>query len=347
MDRESMDGNGFPNKRLRGEERCVFKLISFKGWKKDVRREILFANCIIPAFRGSYTVNSNFWERNDEKVAPNNILLISIKDTKYPINVEVVYKVCSIIGPVVKIVIFKRMQIVQAMVEFDTLENASKARKSLHGADIYSNCCTMKAEYSKLETLNVRENSVMSWDFSSALPARSERRTILNEPEVGAGVGISPSFMAASGMGSGDGRGMLGSGGMGGMGDFGGGGAMGRMMGGGSMGGMMGGSGMGGVGRERGFGSQGNEGGWGGDGGGWVGEQSCVLIVNNLPDEFNCDRLFNLVCLYGNVSKIFFMKKKKGSAMVEMCDPEAVQRVVTNLNKAEIWSRKLLIDVSR
>jgi len=72
-----------------------------------------------------------------------------------------------------------------------------------------------------------------------------------------------------------------------------------------------------------------------------------VLIVNNLPDEFNCDRLFNLVCLYGNVSKIFFMKKKKGSAMVEMCDPEAVQRVVTNLNKAEIWSRKLLIDVSR
>ena len=306
-------------------------------------RKRLFANSIIPAFRGSYTVNSNFWERNDEKVAPNNILLISIKDTKYPINVEVVYKVCSIIGPVVKIVIFKRMQIVQAMVEFDTLENASKARKSLHGADIYSNCCTMKAEYSKLETLNVRENSVMSWDFSSALPARSERRTILNEPEVGAGVGISPSFMAASGMGSGDGRGMLGSGGMGGMGDFGGGGAMGRMMGGGSMGG----SGMGGVGRDRGFGSQGNEGGWGGDGGGWVGEQSCVLIVNNLPDEFNCDRLFNLVCLYGNVSKIFFMKKKKGSAMVEMCDPEAVQRVVTNLNKAEIWSRKLLIDVSR
>ena len=109
----------------------------------------------------------------------------------------------------------------------------------------------------------------------------------------------------------------------------------------------MGGSGMGGVGRERGFGSQGNEGGWEGDGGGWVGEQRCVLIVNNLPDEFNCDRLFNLVCLYGNVSKIFFMKKKKGSAMVEMCDPEAVQRVVTNLNKAEIWSRKLLIDVSR
>ena len=129
------------------------------------------------------------WKINIFQVPPNHILLISIKDTKYPINVEVMYKVCSIIGSVVKIVIFERMQIVQAMIEFDTLENASKARVSLHGADIYSNCCTMKAEYSKLENLSVRENGVMSWDFSSALPPRGERRTILNEPEMGDGGG--------------------------------------------------------------------------------------------------------------------------------------------------------------
>merc|ERR1719341_946490 len=91
-----------------------------------------------------------------------------------------------------------------------------------------------------------------------------------------------------------------------------------------------------GAGRER-----GNEGGWGGDGGGWGGQQSCVFVVHNLPDQFNCDRLFNLVCLYGNVSKIFFMKKKEGTAMVEMGDPEAVQRVVSNLNRAEIWGSRL------
>ena len=280
------------------------------------------------------------------QVPPNNILLISIKDTKYPINVEVIYKVCSIIGPVVRIVIFERMQIVQAMVEFDTLENASKARVSLHGADIYSNCCTMKAEYSKLETLNVRENGVMSWDFSSSLPSRGERRTILNEPEMGGGGGLSSSFMGGSGMNAGGGRGMLGNGGMGGIRGYEG---MGGMMGGGGMGGGgmggggMGGGGMGGGGRERGF-----EGGWGGgEGGGWGEEQSCVLVVHNLPNQFNCDRLFNLVCLYGNVSKIFFMKKKEGTAMVEMGDAEAVQRVVSNLNRAEIWGSRLLMDVSR
>ena len=54
----------------------------------------------------------------------------------------------------------------QAMVEFETLESASKARTSLHGCDIYNNCCTMKVEYSKMETLKVRENGPMSWDFT-------------------------------------------------------------------------------------------------------------------------------------------------------------------------------------
>ena len=50
--------------------------------------------------------------------------------------------------------------------EFETLESASKARTSLHGCDIYNNCCTMKVEYSKMETLKVRENGPMSWDFT-------------------------------------------------------------------------------------------------------------------------------------------------------------------------------------
>jgi len=127
---------------------------------------------------------TEFLERKDEKVPPNHILLITIRDAKYPVNVEVIYKVCSIVGPVVRVVCFERNTVTQAMVEFDTLENASKARSSLHGADIYSNCCTMKVEYSKMETLTCRENGPMSWDFSSNLPPRGERRTILNEQEL-------------------------------------------------------------------------------------------------------------------------------------------------------------------
>ena len=55
------------------------------------------------------------------------------------------------------------------MVEFETLESASKARSSLHGCDIYNNCCTMKVEYSKMESLKGREKGPISWDFTQSL----------------------------------------------------------------------------------------------------------------------------------------------------------------------------------
>ena len=73
------------------------------------------------------------------------------------------------------------------MVEFETLESASKARTSLHGCDIYNNCCTMKVEYSKMESLKVRENGPMSWDFTlNSNEGRGEmgRPVILNDPDM-------------------------------------------------------------------------------------------------------------------------------------------------------------------
>jgi hypothetical protein len=67
-----------------------------------------------------------FLERQDEKIPPNHILLITVINNKYPINVEVIYKVTSIIGKIKRIVCFERNKVIQAMVEFETLENASK-----------------------------------------------------------------------------------------------------------------------------------------------------------------------------------------------------------------------------
>ena len=69
-----------------------------------------------------------FLERQDEKIPPNHILLITVTNNKYPINVEVIYKVTSIIGKIKRIVCFERNKVIQAMVEFETLENASKVR---------------------------------------------------------------------------------------------------------------------------------------------------------------------------------------------------------------------------
>ena len=68
--------------------------------------------------------------------------------------------------------------------------SASKARSSLHGCDIYNNCCTMKVEYSKMESLKVRENGPMSWDFTQSLgpDIRDKGRpVILNDPDMPGG----------------------------------------------------------------------------------------------------------------------------------------------------------------
>ena len=101
---------------------------------------------------------------------------------------------CTIIGSIRKIVCFERSTVVQAMVEFETLESANKARTSLHGCDIYNNCCTMKVEYSKMENLKVRENGPMSWDFTINVGAGDSRGdlgrpVILNDPEMMMGGG--------------------------------------------------------------------------------------------------------------------------------------------------------------
>lgn len=39
---------------------------------------------------------------------------------------------------------------VQAMVEFDSIESATRARDNLNGCDIYSACCTLKIDYAKV-----------------------------------------------------------------------------------------------------------------------------------------------------------------------------------------------------
>jgi hypothetical protein len=46
----------------------------------------------------------HFLHRNDDKIPPNHILLFSVTNTKYPINVEVIYKVTSIVGKVSKMI---------------------------------------------------------------------------------------------------------------------------------------------------------------------------------------------------------------------------------------------------
>ncbi|KAH8858574.1 Heterogeneous nuclear ribonucleoprotein L [Schistosoma japonicum] len=45
-------------------------------------------------------------------------------------------------------------------------------------------------------------------------------------------------------------------------------------------------------------------------------------MVSNIPQRMNCDHLFNLLCLYGNVARIKFLKTRPGYALVQVGNPE-------------------------
>ncbi|XP_070134715.1 heterogeneous nuclear ribonucleoprotein L isoform X18 [Drosophila bipectinata] len=65
--------------------------------------------------------------------------------------------------------------------------------------------------------------------------------------------------------------------------------------------------------------------------------QNSVMMVYGLDhDTSNTDKLFNLVCLYGNVARIKFLKTKEGTAMVQMGDSVAVERCVQHLNNIPV-----------
>ncbi|KAK7077530.1 hypothetical protein SK128_017827, partial [Halocaridina rubra] len=77
-------------------------------------------------------------------------------------------------------------------------------------------------------------------------------------------------------------------------------------------------------------------------------QQGAVLMVYGLnKDKMNADRIFNLLCLYGNIVRIKFLKTKEGCAMVQMGDGLAVERAVANLNNTTFFNSKMQLGYSK
>ncbi|KZS04614.1 Heterogeneous nuclear ribonucleoprotein L [Daphnia magna] len=77
-------------------------------------------------------------------------------------------------------------------------------------------------------------------------------------------------------------------------------------------------------------------------------QEGAVLMVYGLNmEKMNADRLFNLLCLYGNVFKVKFLKTKEGSAMVQMGDAASVDRAIFYLNGLEFFNTKMNVNYSK
>ncbi|XP_065202368.1 heterogeneous nuclear ribonucleoprotein L isoform X2 [Planococcus citri] len=300
--------------------------------------------------------------RKRPDLPPNHVLLYTILNPRYPITTEVINTISSPVGKVNRIVIFRK-RAVQAMVEFADVETAKRAKEALDGADIYSGCCTLKIEFAKPTKLNVFRNDLDSWDFTIGKTHTSNRPALLPEP-VGKGLlqttsvqpiqieidrtrpssylgGIiappppalpppplppppppppptSPVMSSMEVVPSGvstNNNDTLGS--------------------------------ITVTSIEKSTTAVS------------VGTlttfqpapiaSSPVLMVYDLdPLRTNCDRLFNLFCLYGNVVRIKFLKTKEGCAMVQMSDQYAVDRCMANLNPTDMLDgRELSLGYSK
>ncbi|XP_017072632.1 heterogeneous nuclear ribonucleoprotein L isoform X9 [Drosophila eugracilis] len=283
--------------------------------------------------------NDDLRRKRPETTRPNHILLFTIINPFYPITVDVLHKICHPHGQVLRIVIFKKNG-VQAMVEFDNLDAATRARENLNGADIYAGCCTLKIDYAKPEKLNVYKNEPdTSWDYTLStgeiLPIKeigNGRSPLLQEPLYG----TRPQPYSKSLFSIPENVVMLES--------------QPPLLGPGAAfppfgapeyhpttpenwkgaaihptGLMKEPSGVvAGRNAPVAFTPQGQA-------------QGAVMMVYGLDhDTSNTDKLFNLVCLYGNVARIKFLKTKEGTAMVQMGDAVAVERCVQHLNNIPV-----------
>ncbi|XP_012563622.1 heterogeneous nuclear ribonucleoprotein L isoform X1 [Hydra vulgaris] len=79
-----------------------------------------------------------------------------------------------------------------------------------------------------------------------------------------------------------------------------------------------------------------------------VGGEGCVAMVYGVNHEkMNCDHLFNLFCLYGNVVKVKTLVNKPGSAMIQYTDKVSTDISIRNLNNLTLFGQKFQLSFSK
>ena len=99
----------------------------------------------------------------------NTVLRAMIQNMLYPVSLDTIYSIFSRFGPVLKIITFTKNDKFQALIQMKDAQGAQAAKQSLHGQNIYTSCCTLHIDYSKLNTLNVKYNNEKSRDYTNPL----------------------------------------------------------------------------------------------------------------------------------------------------------------------------------
>ncbi|XP_075302996.1 polypyrimidine tract-binding protein 3 isoform X1 [Opisthocomus hoazin] len=270
---------------------------------------------------GSLAITNAFAAEHGFLPGQGSVLRIIVENLFYPVTLEGLYQIFSKFGSVMKIVTFTKNNQFQALLQYADSMNAYHAKMALDGQSIYTACCTLRIDFSKLSSLNVKYNNDKSRDFTRLdLPFGDSQPPM--EPSTAAAFGtqnvIFPSYVGAAGFAPAM--------------DF----AQGL-----SVPSVPGAVGSLAITTSSAFGQITMPGATGGPG-------NSVLLVSNLNSEVITPHgLFILFGVYGDVHRVKIMFKKKENALVQMADASQAQLAISHLNGQRLYGKVLHATLSK
>lgn len=99
----------------------------------------------------------------------NNILLVSVLNTRVPVTLDNIHQIFKPYGDVLKIITFVKDGVFKALVQMATVEQAINSKLLLEGKDMFQGCCHLRIGFSSLTDLAVKANGPRSRDFSQPM----------------------------------------------------------------------------------------------------------------------------------------------------------------------------------
>ncbi|GLH14920.1 Uncharacterized protein GBIM_19346, partial [Gryllus bimaculatus] len=267
--------------------------------------------------------------QSETQGGPNTVLRVIIEHMVYPVTLDVLCQIFTRFGKVLKIVTFTKNNTFQALIQYPDVVTAQAAKLSLDGQNIYNSCCTLRIEYSKLTSLNVKYNNDKSRDYTNPnLPTGDPG---LDAAAGLAGLGGAPGvlaspFAAMHGLGSpltspysNSAVGSLGAPGM--------------PLAGFQVPGAAATTALGAAGIRL---------------PGTISATGCVLLVSNLNEEMvTPEALFTLFGVYGDVQRVKILYNKKDSALIQMAEPHQAHLAMTHMDKLRVFGKQIRVMPSK
>ncbi|XP_023651553.1 polypyrimidine tract-binding protein 1 isoform X1 [Paramormyrops kingsleyae] len=130
--------------------------------------------------------------------SPSPVLRIIVENLFYPVTLDVLHQIFSKFGTVLKIITFTKNNQFQALLQYSDGLLAQHAKMSLDGQNIYNACCTLRINFSKLTSLNVKYNNDKSRDYTRPdLPSGDSQPSIEHQAMAAAAFGA-PGIISAN-----------------------------------------------------------------------------------------------------------------------------------------------------